>query len=424
MAKNNPYAEYGFVPIDENNPYAEYGFVPIKEQDRMQQEQHPQEQQRQPYQMHMNQERQNTIPGGFVTNLGNSGISTINQLLNGIPQIGAIPSMPNTPFINKNHPGLRIPEFSEPENPSTAYNIGHALGYVPEVSGGIQLLKHGIPAALRGAKNIIGKGINSISPGKTAQTLEEVASEASNKLVRKPSEEMFNEAFGKSNNSHIYEDISAKGNKSFENLIESVERKDLPGTDHRYLDLNPEEVSTAYADAGLKRLHKTFIKNPNLENAHTLQSQLGNQIRDINSKGKLATPAEKYHRASYEYAKDILNNDIGKFLETTTGKGAEQLYKNAKKLYRETVVPHENAERIIRESFNHYTKKTNPETLAKSLENAYTGENFVNNPLPQDIMRLNELMKSQLRNKKYLIRSAIGIGGLTGANKLRHFAGY
>jgi hypothetical protein len=374
-----------------------------------------------PQQQNWQKRLENSFPGGLATSVGNQvmdfasmpeqllrgGAHTINSLLNKIPGV-------NIPLPDLNY--RTLPRAEEPENPGLGYQAGHFVG---------EAAPWMVPGAMAGkaALKLGGKVFGAVNPGKTALTLQELLTKESGNAVRAPSGNLYNKVFEGTKHTNIYGENIGNKNIAIQDLIENVEKNELPDLVHRYIDLNPQEIKTAYVDSGLKRLHNVFEKHPTLENAHKLQSQLGTEVRGINKKGKLADAADKAHKESYEYARDILKNDINSFLEGSES-GLGKSYKEATRLHRENVIPHENAIDIIGQHVNAYTNKINPGSLSKALENAYNIKSLKNNPIPQEVMKLNELLKNQLRNKNYAIKAASITGGALGLNKIRHLLGY
>lgn len=372
-----------------------------------------------PQQQNWAQRAQNTLPGGFATSIGNQamdiaslpeqairhGAYGVNTALNQIPGV-------NIPLPNLDY--RTLPRAQEPEDPGFGYQAGHFAGEaLPWIAPGLMAGK----AALK----LGNKALGAISPGRTARTLQDMLGKDYADIVKAPSRSLYNQAFKGSKNTNIYGESPIGRNLDIKSLAESMERSELPESGIKYTDLNPNDIKASYPKAALKRLHNLFEKNPTLKNAHKLQSDLAREIRSIDKKGKLASEAEGVHKEGYEYARELLKNDINNFLEKN-GSGVGKAYKQATNLHRENVVPYENAADIIGENINNYTGKINPKTLSSSLENAYTG--IKNEPLPQDVMKLNELLKKQLRNKKYATRAGVGAGSILGLNKFRHFLGY
>lgn len=102
-----------------------------------------------------------------------------------------------------------------------------------------------------------------------------------------------------------------------------------------YGSLNPKLFDNYSQD--VQDLHFAFGKNPTLQNAHNLQSQLGTEIRQ-NSKGNLSI-ADQNTVKGYQKAQSALKDDINNFMADKNPDLASQ-YQVATKNWAENVVPY------------------------------------------------------------------------------------
>jgi len=96
-------------------------------------------------------------------------------------------------------------------------------------------------------------------------------------------------------------------------------------------------------DRDIKPYHQAFMENPTFENAHSLQSQLGYEIRDLtkkNAKGMLDLK-DKSTMKDFKYARKAVTGDMSNFLnkQDPTG-GLSDAYKGATQNWKENVAPY------------------------------------------------------------------------------------
>lgn len=111
----------------------------------------------------------------------------------------------------------------------------------------------------------------------------------------------------------------------------------------------------------LKDVHDEFIKKPNLENAHELQSRIGKTLNTYVSKNEPQAAIEKLSKA-----KDYLQNDINRFLELKNPVLSQQ-YKQAGQFYKENVLPYKSEKNIAAISSS---KGKLPTIKPKQLQNS------------------------------------------------------
>jgi hypothetical protein len=126
------------------------------------------------------------------------------------------------------------------------------------------------------------------------------------------------------------------GNSSLE-LNNPLRR--LYNTPSQYLSLGNDVVGSY--DRDLKDVHDQFLQDPTLQNAHSLQSQLGSSIRDLQateSKSGL-TAADRSTLQGYQKAQQALKTDINQFLYSKSPDLANQ-YQSATQNWAQNVVPY------------------------------------------------------------------------------------
>lgn len=128
--------------------------------------------------------------------------------------------------------------------------------------------------------------------------------------------------------------------------------------------------------AKLKDVHDEFMKNPNLKNAHELQSRIGKTLTTYTSKNEPQAAIEKLSKA-----KDYLQNDINRFLQTNNPDLLKQ-YKNAGQFYKENVIPYR-GQKNIADIASSKVQTIKPNQLKESLRKLTEQEGLVpeNHPL-------------------------------------------
>lgn len=121
----------------------------------------------------------------------------------------------------------------------------------------------------------------------------------------------------------------------------------------------------------VKRLATQFYEDPTFENAHKLQSTIGQVLRDTNFKN-YADYQDKY---DLQQAQKAVKNDISSFFNKNKDdkviNDAKEAYTRATNIYRDKIIPLQDA-----------IKETNPNKLASKLEktvklNKYTPDEIV-----------------------------------------------
>jgi hypothetical protein len=102
-----------------------------------------------------------------------------------------------------------------------------------------------------------------------------------------------------------------------------------------YDSINKKFVNRWYGPK-LKMIHEEFLENPNLNNAHKLQSQMGKKIGDLSSK---KMDAETYDVVeALRHSRDVLQKDVDSALRIRSPEKAD-LYKQASDIYKNEYVP-------------------------------------------------------------------------------------
>lgn len=127
-------------------------------------------------------------------------------------------------------------------------------------------------------------------------------------------------------------DISSTGFKNW--------RKEFGDVLTKTSKFNEKQPYPGATKAATKRLNK-WAQNPTTENAHDAYKIVGEQIRSIGSKGKLASETEK---ETLRYAKRV-KSDIERKMENALTKAGKtegySMFKGLNKYHRENVLPYE-----------------------------------------------------------------------------------
>lgn len=166
-------------------------------------------------------------------------------------------------------------------------------------------------------------------------------------------------------------------------------------------------------DSKLKKMWGKFEKNPNIENAHNLQSQIGYTDRKLIGTDKFTNARKDALQSSRENILNSIRKSLGsKYPE------ARETYDAATKHYRENVVPYDITNKAIRKIVD-----PTPEKVARKLDavtkmDKYpknkSGEDYI--PLvPNKISEVGEELSKRVRNRN--VAKTIGgfaLGGQVG----------
>jgi hypothetical protein len=157
----------------------------------------------------------------------------------------------------------------------------------------------------------------------------------------------------------------------------SIYRKINPSGYYEYLE--KPQIAIPKASTDIKELIEKFDKNPNLENAHKLQSDIGKEIKDLsltNAKSGLNSE-DKELLKNYSKTRSHLKDQINSFLESKNPDLATQ-YKEATKYYAENL-GHYLDNKKIREIATGKIK--NPKNISNVFKNPEPGIEKIANDL-------------------------------------------
>lgn len=129
------------------------------------------------------------------------------------------------------------------------------------------------------------------------------------------------------------------------------------------------EKAQPHYDPDTNDVHDAFVQNPTLQNAHQLQSQLGYNIRQLESakaKGNFS-PASETQRQYYQRAQDAVQNDISSFL-TNKDPALKNQYDAATKNWLDNVVPYTDNPALSKIATGDVTNPGNIATIFKNPE--------------------------------------------------------
>ena len=329
-------------------------------------------------------------------------------------------------------PGINIPRRNS--GSGTAYDVGNVIGNIGGFFGGgeaAEALRAGvetIPYVGKGAEYLGREGLGAIKRALGAagygaiETPENRGKGALEGVVSSGLTEIPGVALRavspKKYMNAMYEKISeslGKAKEQSRELYGSLMRDagDIP------VRVNDDSLKKEvfFNKKNLKQLFNEFEKDPTVNNAHRLQSQLGSEARSL----KTIDVATHDRKNAYEEAREALLSGITQALG---GSGSEyaQKYADAMQHYRNTVVPYD----MTHEAINHITQPT-PEKIVRELEkitkhesypNFKIGENRV--PLvPEDIMTLHKGLNRRIAGRNI---AQMGTGALTGGIGGAHLA--
>lgn len=207
-----------------------------------------------------------------------------------------------------------------------------------------------------------------------------------------------------------FENRVAEGNALYSPLFDSL------GSHSVYDGIAPskdsyqsiaKDVIKGY-DRNLNKLHQQFVENPSLENAHSLQSQLGSAARDLQAKdsAKNLSVADKSKMQGYLDAREAINGDINNFLSSKNPALAQQ-YQSATQNWLDNVVP--------------YLENSKISKIAKGdVTNPRNITNIFSNPEPE-IQKIVEDMGPNAANKILYAELGKTQGSLTPEKLLNSF---
>jgi hypothetical protein len=261
------------------------------------------------------------------------GIASIPAIAESL--VGATNALSKIPYASKVINALTSP-IGQRAAGSAAYGASQDTDnpLAGAIEGGVTSL--GADALLNG---VVGKTINAIKkPFSASSKAEQLLSD----LGEGKSVEENSKAVAQKIRS-AYEKAKAEGQQLYKKVF------DLAGNEKINENLGPfnskyetldKDIFKDY-DRKLTKLHNDYVENPNLQNAHELQSQLGSAIRKLDktdAKGSL-TQADRNIMQGYKEAKDSIQNDINNYLANKNPILAEK-YNDASNNWLENVVPY------------------------------------------------------------------------------------
>lgn len=388
------FEDLGFVPkkapIDSN--FSDLGFVPRQKQEQMPTQEEP--------------------SNGFMhyaSMLGGPNPMSIIRLLRSAAQGGveAGRSIANLPHVFGAE-GWKTPEPANfgPENPNlleegvriiapsaalaTATGGGSLLGMMRggAISGGVLDEENPLFGAAVGAgAGALGKAAPRIIDFAKNIYPQKVANEFATKYgakgleeIEAPSKAMWNKAFS-SPKENIYE------------VINPTTRLTTPA--------HAKYINKLGNESRFEDLKNIFVENPNLENTHKLQSEIGSEIGDIRKRitRKEATQSDWLRFKELSKIRKDLLSDIDNYLEKTNPK-LREAYSEASRLHSTEVIPARNAANIASEHISEIDNSVDKQTLLNALKNATTKKAFKRNPLPQEALTLTKQLEKNLANSK------------------------
>lgn len=333
---------------------------------------------------------------------------------------------------------------TSPDNRAKGAEVGALLGGAGEA----------IPSALTGLAK------KAFSPGGTTKLAKDILTNISSGLHDvKPTSAV--EDIGKNVAQDVkdtYKDkidtykkmINPVMEKAGDQSIYSYEPYGLPGS---YSDI-PYQIPESYIGK-IKKVHENFLRNPNFENAHALQSQLGSTIRTT----KPNSIADHEIISNYGDARTAIKSDMDKYLakHDKTGSLLNQ-YKSSAKFYHDEAVsytetpaikkiakgeitnprnvigtfrnPNENVNQVVEDMGDKtknnivYTelgknqKEVDPQTLLNSYDRL--GAKGVSNYITPDLEKQMDILRSKMHSKNLLERTG---GAIVGSNIMRGLLG-
>lgn len=360
----------------------------------------------------------NNISGGLGNIAGNTagflgaggiakGLSSVPAIAETLAQAGNVLS--KVPYASKVVNALKNP-IGQRAVGAAAY--GGLQDTNDPAAGAIEggLTSLGADALLGG---VVGKGINALKQPFSAQSK---AEEILNNLGEGRSVEENSKAVAQKIKD-AYEKAKSEGEELYQKVFKSTGNEKINENvgpySSRYETLD-KEIFTKDYDRKLKRLHQEFIENPNLKNAHELQSQLGYAIRKYKKSDASSnmTTADRNIMQGYQEARNSLQADIDNYLANKSPDLVER-YNDASQNWLENVVPYLSDSKISQMAKG---KITNPGILKNIFKNpepeiqkivSDIGESANKNILYDQLGRINNLTPEKLS-------SAINNIGTTG----------
>jgi hypothetical protein len=221
--------------------------------------------------------------------------------------------------------------------------------------GALSAAGEALPVLAKG----IGKIADSINPSSIVNAIHDFINPSKIDEVTQSGKKLYKNIFSKFSKRSIYDntepvDFSASGMDDGKGIVkfygEPAEgaKFDDAYKGLSYTDLPEDQIKNVY-NSDLKALHRKFINNPTIENAHELQSQLGTELRAYNAKevkNIRLDAADRNIRDSYKLSQSMIQNDIKSFLYKENPNLVND-YNNANYNWAKKVIPLQNANHII-----------------------------------------------------------------------------
>jgi hypothetical protein len=209
--------------------------------------------------------------------------------------------------------------------------------------------------------------------------------------------------------SEQYKKATAEASSLYQPVLERHGADAIDLRDSAYSKIDKDLIGQYY-DVGLKDLHKQFSNEPTFKNAHDLQSQLGVEIRAMQSSKSANEAATRKEIKALDKARDALKSDMGNHLELADP-AMKEMYNQGAALFKENVAPYR-ADNIIKKIAEGKKETVSPAVLKNRLTAMKEGDAFdVNHYLSQ---ALNGLTK-KVETGKAVSNAGSLIGGLGGA---------
>ena len=340
-------------------------------------------------------------------------INSIGNNLTGGLNMAATPSVNALMGLKPGESGFGTAPII-PEGMQSIYDTGHTVGTIAS------LLPIGVGAVRTGAslvkpateiiKSLIGSKPLTEAQG-IADLLKNSHSATEIQALEKPVMEGYKSIFDKFGTKHnIYEKAPPSKEWTIDEMNAAVNPAD---TKLGYNDIENNSLKDIYSKELLAK-HNAYKEAPTLHNAHDLRMQLDKDLRELNAedfKTNLYTEnLAKDNRRSYNTAKQLVENDMKKFMQAKNPELAEA-YDKVDLGYRNNVAPRKDVADLINASGGN-----DPELILNYLKEAprkYT--------IPKDV-RANMGSMKDLLDQHYagaarsgLIRDAsMGLGALAG----------
>lgn len=214
--------------------------------------------------------------------------------------------------------------------------------------------------------------------------------------------------------------INESGNENIYNKINPARRETTPAYAKYVEKLRNEPKFESFNDI--------FAENPNLENTHKLQSEIGKELRHLDKSDKMGNDINWLRYKELSKIRQDLKTDINSYMETLSPE-LREAHKVASKTHKDIIVPTRNAVRTAGKITSPIDEKVDPRELMSLLKSATKDEKLSYRPLPEEAITLTKQLKRNLGNNRKLLLGAVPAITATGvgyhkAHLLRHLLGY